>query len=432
MPSPGNRRLLEGGARTAACLALGALLWRAWFPAPAGDVALRLAGTGGLPQALARAVRTPVASLDLAVDSLPGASDRAVARAVAAAGTTVRWTLAAPPSVSAAVAEPLAEPSGRVRLVTIGRAEAALTVRDAAGAVDSARLSTTGVRAVDATMDGVVQVHGAGAVATTSRRDSLVLRPVLVLGRAGWEGKFVAAALEEAGWRVETRFSVAPLVDVRQGAADAIDTSRYSAVVVLDESAASRAAAIARYARSGGGVIVTSAAARLPALASVLPARAGEAIVPTLGALSGERPRRALGGVALTSAARDAVTLERTGNRARIVAARVDAGRVLMMGYDDTWRWRMEGDDTGPSAHRAWWSSLVSSVAYAPPVQLTASPSVDEAPLAALVEAWGPPGDLAADTAPPVSSVAWDRLLFAAFLLALLAEWSSRRLRGAR
>ncbi|MBK9977977.1 MAG: hypothetical protein IPP20_08605 [Gemmatimonadetes bacterium] len=328
MPSPGNRRLLEGGARTAACLALGALLWRAWFPAPAGDVALRLAGTGGLPQALARAVRTPVASLDLAVDSLPGASDRAVARAVAAAGTTVRWTLAAPPSVSAAVAEPLAEPSGRVRLVTIGRAEAALTVRDAAGAVDSAKLSTTGVRA--------------------------------------------------------------------------------------------------------GGVVVTSAAARLPALASILPARAGEAIVPTLGALSGERPRRALGGVALTSAARDAVTLERTGNRARIVAARVDAGRVLMLGYDDTWRWRMEGDDSGPSEHRAWWSSLVSSVAYAPPVQLTATPAVDEAPLAALVEAWGPPSDLAADTAPPVSSVAWDRLLFAAFLLALLAEWSSRRLRGAR
>ena len=177
MPSPGSRRLLEGGARTTACLALGALLWRAWFPAPAGDVALRLAGTGGLPQALARAVRTPVASLDLAVDSLPGASDRAVARAVAAAGTTVRWTLAAPPSVSAAVAEPLAEPSGRVRLVTIGRAEAALTVRDAAGAVDSAILSTNGVRSVDATMDGVVLVHGAGALATTSRRVRAPPRP---------------------------------------------------------------------------------------------------------------------------------------------------------------------------------------------------------------------------------------------------------------
>ena len=85
-------------------------------------------------------------------------------------------------------------------------------------------------------------------------RDSLALKPVLVLGAAGWESKFTIAALEERGWRVASRVRVAPNVDVTQGPLGAIDTARYSAVIALDSTAASSATAIARYAREGGGV----------------------------------------------------------------------------------------------------------------------------------------------------------------------------------
>lgn len=418
--------------RATALVALGAWLWRAWMPSPAGEAALRVTRTSDLSATLDLAVRTPVASLDLALDSLPGAESRAVARAVAGAGTNVRWSLSPAPSLTASVVEPLAEPSGRVRLTTLGRPGASMAVRDAAGAVDSARLSETGLRAVDATLDGAVRVQAPGAVASAARRDSLLLRPVLVLGRAGWEGKFIVAALEEAGWRVEARLSVAPLVDVRQGTGDAIDTARYSAILLLDASGASRAVSIARFVRSGGGVIVAGDAARAAAFSSFLPARAGDAIPATLGAFASDSPRRALGGVALTSIAPSAVVIERLGRSARIVGSRVDAGRVVMLGYDETWRWRMEGDDISPAAHRAWWSSLVSSVAYAPRVQLTDAPLVDEAPFASMVDALGPPIALASAGASPVTGTAWDRILFALVLLALLAEWTSRRLRGAR
>lgn len=418
--------------RGAALVALGAWLWRAWFPSPQGEASLRVARTTELAAALDQAVRTPVAALDLALDSLPGAETRAVARAVAGAGTNVRWSLSPAPSLTATVVEPLAEPSGRVRLTTLGRPGASMTVRDAAGAVDSAKLSETGLRAVDATLDGVVRVHAPGLAASAARRDSLVLRPVLVLGRAGWEGKFVVAALEEAGWRVDARLSVAPQVDVRQGTGEAIDTSRYSAVVLLDASAASRSASIARFVRSGGGVVVAGDAAGAAAFSSFLPARAGDAIPATLGAFATESPRRALSGIALGSIAPTAVVIERSGRSARVVGSRVDAGRVVMLGYDETWHWRMEGDDASPAAHRAWWSSLVSSVAFAPTVQLTDVPLVDEAPFASMVDALGPPSTLASGGASPVTGTAWDRILFAMFLLALLAEWSSRRLRGVR
>ncbi|HEX4932461.1 MAG TPA: hypothetical protein VFV33_04725, partial [Gemmatimonadaceae bacterium] len=258
------------------------------------------------------------------------------------------------------------------------------------------------------------------------------LRRDRLRARAGWEGKFVAAALEEAGWRVEGRFRVAPTAAVRQGRGLPIDTAHYAAVIALDASVAPDGAAIARFVRSGGGAIVAYPAASVATLAALLPARPGAAVAARLGAFASEAPRRALGGVALTAVAPDAVVLDRTGGEARVVAARVEAGRVVLLGYDATWRWRMAGDDDAPAAHRAWWSSLLSSVAHAPLVQLTESPPVDESPYAALVEALGPPTGAPAIASAADASLPRDALLFAIFLLALLAEWGGRRLRGAR
>ncbi len=433
MPSPADRRRLEGGLRLMASAALGALLWLAWRPAAATPLVSVAGDTRALPAALAGATRQATSRLDLNLDSLPGAAERGWARALASAGTQVQWRLAAGvhPRVTATV-EPIPDPSGRVRVVATGAPGAPLTVRDAAGIVDSTTLSAAGVRLVDATVDGVVRVVSPGGMATAARRDSVVVRPVLVLARAGWEGKFVVAALEEAGWEVDARFHVAPQVAVRQGDDAPIDTARFAAVVALDSSAAPFAAAIGRFVRSGGGVVMTAEAARSAPLAAIAPARPGEPVTPLLGAVTSVTPRRALGGVSLVALQPAAVVLERTGTVPRLAAGRVDLGRALLLGYTDTWRWRMEGGDGAPAAHRAWWSALVASVAYAPLVQLAEPPPTDEAPSAALVDALGAPAPGAPTGSPPVSRAAWEGILFALLIGALLAEWGSRRLRGER
>lgn len=419
--------------RLAAWLALGGLCWLAWRPAPAAAPATEVTTTRAVPGALRRATATPAAFLDLTLESLPGNAERAWARALASAGTPVRWRFA--PGVEPRIAvtvEPLRTPAGGGRVIVTTAPAATVSLRDAAGAIDSATVGARGVRVLDATIDGTVMAGSRGGVATAAMRDSLELRKVLVLARARWEGKFTAAALEEGGWTVEVRFRVAPDVVVRQGSDAPIDTARYAAVVALDSSAAPLGDAIARYVRSGGGLVLSAEAARVPSLAAVAPARPGERLTALLGALPTQEPRRALGGVAFRALQPTAVTLERTGAAARVVAARVDGGRSLAIGYDDTWRWRMSGGDAAPAEHRAWWSGLVASVAYAPLLPLGSDAPTDEAPYPALVEALGDPAAGAASVALPVSRDTGERILFTLLVAALLAEWGSRRLRGAR
>ena len=291
-------------------------------------------------------------------------------------------------------------------------------------------VGAAGVRTLDATLDGPVSVSSAGLAARTAVRDSVVLRPVLVLARAGWEGKFVVAALEEAGWRVEARFGVAPDVVVRQGAGP-IDTSRYAAVVALDESARASAAAVTRYARDGGGVILTGAAA--PVLSAIAPAQPSRRLDARLGGLLTAVPRVGLEATALGSVSREGVVVERRGQAPVIVAAREALGRVVVQGYAETWRWRMMGGEDAVAAHRQWWSGLVASVAYAPRLQLSsdAAHTVDAAPLASLVASLGPPAPAGRALAAATDGW-WTPALFGLFLLALLAEWTSRRTRGVR
>lgn len=419
--------------RLTAWLALGGLLWLAWRPAAPAAPARSVESARALPQALREATVAPVTRLDVTLDSLPGRSERAWARALASAGTAIHWRLApgAKPGIALTV-EPVSSPNGGGRVIVSAAAGEVVTLRDAAGSIDSATTGAGGVRVLEATIDGTVMAATRGAAASAALRDSVVLRKVLVLARAGWEGKFTVAALEEAGWEVAARFRVAPDVVVRQGGDAPIDTARYAAVVALDSSAAPLGAAITRFVRSGGGVVLGAEAARLASLAGIAPARAGQGVAPLLGALPTAAPRRALGGIAYTALRPAAVVLERTGASARVVAARVDGGRSLTIGYDDTWRWRMEGGDGAPADHRAWWSGLVASVAHAPLAPLAVVAATDEAPYPALVEALGEPAAGAASGAPPASRDAGERILFTILLAALLAEWGSRRLRGAR
>jgi hypothetical protein len=265
---------------------------------------------------------------------------------------------------------------------------------------------------------GATTAWAAGAGAQTGRR-------ILLLGSAGWEARFVAAALEERGWTVDARYAVAPGLDVAQGRPLPLDTASHAAVIALDSTADRHAGAVARFVRAGGGLVLAgNVGASLRRLAPGVVAGQGRHAA----AITFEPgdPRRALAYVELRSLSADAVTLEAREGRPVVAARRVGAGRVVQVGYRDTWRWRMQGGEGSVAAHRAWWADLVAGVAYAPS---TADEPGNPAPLASLVDALGPASPLPPGGPPTVPRYPW---LVAVVVLCLLLEWSSRRLRGAR
>jgi hypothetical protein len=256
------------------------------------------------------------------------------------------------------------------------------------------------------------------------------LRSIVVIGDAGWEGKFIASALEERGWPVVARFHVAPSVDVAQGVALPLDTSRVAAVVAIDTTIQSLGAAIERFVRSGGGLVLAGPASLAAAVAPLRPgsldARTRPSTLPTdtigLGA-TGFYP--------VTALKADGVALERRAGAIAAAARRVGSGRVLQIGFDDTWRWRMAGGPGSEIAYGDWWARAVASVAYSPAAapSLTNEPAAS-APTAHLIDRLGPSRRITADQVP--RSPLDRRLLLALIMILLLAEWSSRRLRGLR
>jgi hypothetical protein len=304
-------------------------------------------------------------------------------------------------------------------------------LRDVLGPLDSARATrrTGGVGfRVGGPLVAPEVVVGTGREATRARGtggDSLLLRPVLIIGRAGWEGKFVVRALTSIGWRVDARLAVAPRADVVIGSPAAIDTAHYAAVVLLDSAAGLRDA-VRSYVQSGGGLIVRPAAqhdAGLPVVGTG-PPRSG---APTL---ADSAPRRGLALTPIDTTDAALVVLERRDRFAAVVARRVGAGREAVEGYDDTWRVRMAAGDDGPRAHAEWWGRLVSAVAYAPVIVRATDDRGDPAPLAATIATLGPPtspGPASESGAGP--ALPW--WLFGAIMIALGSEWASRRLRGA-
>ncbi|HEX5831226.1 MAG TPA: hypothetical protein VFY16_09605, partial [Gemmatimonadaceae bacterium] len=146
--------------------------------------------------------------------------------------------------------------------------------------------------------------------------------------------------------------------------------------------------------------------------------------------LASADPRRGLPLGALRRPRADAVALETRGDELAVAARRVGRGRVVQHGYEESWPWRMAGGDAAPAAHRRWWSGLVSAAAHAPAVP-RAELALDDAPLARLVSTLGPPVAPPRAAAPvrPDGAPWW---LFAGAAIALLLEWASRRLRGAR
>jgi len=423
------RRVGEHALRLTAMVAIATLLWRATRPPVASGVEV---ARGDLRGAIARWTVSPAMEMRVVLDAAPDPDTRDWLRALARAGGSVHWSSSRPIGAAAVVAEPAVEPNGVTRVRLAAGSGEAVSVADDAGAIDT--LPRGGARELElGAVAGAVRVSGITFTATSYARDSVVLRPVLVLGVAGWESKFTIAALEERGWRVASRVRVAPNIDVTQGPLGAIDTARYAAVIVLDSMAASSSTEIARYARAGGGVILGGSALRNAAFAGIAPGRVGARVAGVAGAVTSAAPRAGLGGYPVSSPSADAVVLESRDGVAMIAARRLDAGRVMQVGYDETWRWRMAGGDESTAAHREWWSRLVAAVAYAPLVPRESRPTtIDETPLASLVDAVGPSTPMEGRLAAHADNgwITW--MLFILVAASLLAEWTSRRLRGAR
>ncbi|HUF65389.1 MAG TPA: hypothetical protein VMM17_05375 [Gemmatimonadaceae bacterium] len=413
-------RLLEGVARTLLLSALAVLLWRAWSPPAAPREAA--VSSDGLQAALEEWTTSPSpARVSVRFEHLPGADARDWLAAVRRAGAEIAWSGELQPLAVEAVAS--AEPQHSYVIRASAGDARELVFRDR----DRELVTTGGGGASIRTsmLLGPVGVStGEGSASAAAPVAPRVSR-VAVVGPAGWETKFVIAALEERGWRVDSRVTVAPGVGVGSFSLGALDTARYSAIVIVDEAPPVWLPDVTRFLDAGGGLVVSGAAVRHRSLAALLPARPGRTLTPSDTVFA---DRTTLGGSTLVPGPR-AVVLEARGAAPIVAGGRFGAGRVIVSGYGDTWQWRMLGDEQGLEAHRDWWSAVVGAAAYAPDTSDTAI-SPESAPLAALHAALGPPG--AAGPQPTLSFRRFplDAALFGLTLLALVGETVSRRRRG--
>jgi hypothetical protein len=364
--------------RAARIVAIAALAWAAW------SLGRRVSVQTNLGRAL---TDWTVASVRVTLDTTPSPVERDWLAAMRRSGVSTEWRWRRRPIALAVSASPIADPAGVTRVAVAAPPGTQVALADRLGPIDTATAISGGL---SMTIPGPLRsIHAGGARAAVT--DSVIYRPLLVLGTVSWESKFVVRALEERGWTVDTRLYLGPGHAVVEGNATPIDTAHYAAVIALDSGARNASAAIERYVRQGGGVIIAGSAGRVLA-------RAGEW--------------------------RDAKPLSyfRLIGPDSLIARR---GNIVQVGYDDTWRLRMDSA-RGPAVHRNWWAALVAAVAYAPRVTLNAPAEADPAPVAATVDRLGPP-TIARAVNGGVSPWIW----FAVIVAALLAEWTSRRLRGA-
>lgn len=454
------------GERAARAIALAALVLAGWqavrdaraqtdVATMAGVRPLRLEPVSGLADSLraavvAQGVQERRDTLVLTVPVVPPAAVRAALSVLPAAGVPVRWTDATAARGLALSVAPVPGPrSGYVVRASGGLASSALVLRDGGSLLDSlpadARADQAAAMWRVASLAPPLEARVAGSRAIMALPDTGVPRRLLVVAQPGWESKFAVAALEETGWRVDGTLRISPTGVVQLGQPQRPDPARYAAVLVLDSMAVD-AAALTRFVTLGGGLVLAGDALRIPALASLRPARATALRGGVAGALLTEAPRRGLEAWELETSP-DATVLqvdvgddhgEHAHAEPAVVVRRVGAGRVVATSYRETWRWRMQGTDDGAAEHRAWWAGIISAVTpdVARPARAAATVGPgDAAPYADLVAGIGPPSP--PGVAPPAISPRAPRgaspaLLFVVAALALLAEWTSRRLRGLR
>ncbi|MEO8335267.1 MAG: hypothetical protein ABI664_09850 [bacterium] len=420
-----HRRAGEWVLRAALLAVLGIALWRSLQPLDALR-STRTATVSALKTNFAGIANGAVSGVDLTIDAMPSRAQRDALIALRRSGVAVRWN-GSPPAL-ALEASRAREPEARARLHVIGGGTQPITLVDSAGLLDTVRAGA-GATVHAANIVGAVRAEQGKFSATAHAPIQETRRAVLVLGRADWETKFVMQALSEAGWVVRARIPTAPNVDVRDDAISPIDTARYDVIVALDSSSAEMASAIARFVAEGGGLIAASGALEIDQLGRIAPARAGDRRAGRILLADDSVTTRDLPMRPLSLAREDAVSLQREQAGVTLAARRAGLGRVLAIGYDESWRWRMLGGASGLAAHRQWWSGAAGSVA---PAREAATPSAgDAAPLASLISALGP-ATPAVTTSNNPSRDSMPIILLIIASASLLAEIASRRFRGAR
>jgi hypothetical protein len=423
------RNRFELACRIGAFALLGWLLGTSITPAPGRRVVR--ASQSDVGAKLAEWTRLPTRfALHGDFSTAPAAWEIDWLSALRRSGRSVTWSGSPPPV--AVTAEATADPRGAVQISVAAPSDDRVSLRDDASVIDSIHVSNLGGSVTVPLLVGDVVANAAGQIAVAPSPDTTPLKSIVVVGGAGWEGRFVVAALEARGWPVIARFAVAPNVDVTQGGGGSLvlDTARVAAVVAIDTVVQRFGGAIERFVRSGGGLVLAGPSSLAPATASLAPGAIGTRFRPAV------LPRDTLdlgstGFFPVTSLKPDAVPLERRTGGIAIAARRVGAGRVIQVGYDDSWRWRMAGATGSENAHREWWSRIVSAVAYVPETAgAVATSSLASAPLALLVDRVGPSRSSAPSGVgrEPVDR----RLILALIMILLIAEWASRRLRGLR
>jgi hypothetical protein len=389
MPSPADRLRLERVLRVISAVALAWPVVGAFLPGRKGGG--EIIPSANLVEQLEHwTVRPPADSLGLRLAGVPDRLTRAYLRALRANGTAIAWENQgiSPLMLDGEVVQ---DPAGGSLVRMTGEYASPVVVRDSLGLLDSIRLESPGVTVRLPSVAGTITARAGPTAATLALPSPDSVRSIVVIGMGGWESKFTIEALEERGWRVESRIGLAPRLSTGQGRPFPLDTARQVAVVALDSSAATYSREILEFVRSGGGLVLGAGAT--PSQLRMIPAGATE--------------------------------LETRSGTTTLAAWRVGSGRVIQSRHRDTWRRRMTGGDNAVAEHRAWWAGLVAGVAYRP--GLPRDQAVDPAPLASLVQDLGPAGRLPSESRSPSF---WP-LAVTLLLGALFAEWLSRRLRGA-
>jgi hypothetical protein len=383
-----DRRRAEWLLRAIASLALAGLAMGAFLDRskPGG----RVIDSRNLSSALVDWVANP--SADTMGLRLTGGLDPTTLdylRALRAAGSAVAWSNEGIEPIMLE-AESLQDPAGGVMARVGGPAGTSLALFDSLGVLDSMSIDRLGRTVRVPAFSGSIAVSAGSTRASTVPRSPGPVRSVVVLGLAGWESKFTVRALEERGWKVESRIGIAPNLSTIKGKPFPLDTARHATVIALDSSAAGYVREIQRFARSGGGLIVA----------------------PGASAYFAQSPSA------------DVITRTRGDRSITLAAWRTGSGRVIRTDQLESWRWRMVREENAVANHREWWAGLVGAVAYRPGAS---AGSGDPAPLATLTQELGPPGTLPGSES---ATSLWPVAL-AVFLVSLFAEWLSRRLRGA-
>jgi len=431
-----GRVVLEWALRTGALALLAWMIWLSLAARQRGGEH-RAATSAALADSLAAWTLDPRAdSVHVNIDQLPLGAERDWLAALRRAGAAVSWSAGATTPLALSV-EALNDPAGGVRARIAAPVGTGVIVSDSLGVLDTVVMvgpsASLRARAVLGAARAAAIGRTKSPAASAAQRDSLAPRGAVVLGRAGWESKFVIAALEESGWEVSARLAVAPGIFVRQGSVR-LDTASTGVVVALDSTAARDARDardVERFVRSGGGLVLAGDAARSAPFARLAAGTPGARVRPAAITFGDSAPRRALGFYPITARGDDVVPLESRDGALAVAARRAGGGRVVQVGYDESWRWRLQGGSGAPEAHRGWWSAVVASAAYRAAGELPRDDAaLDPAPLAATYFALGEPvvPERAPPAPPPRPALRGWMLL--ALLAMLLAEWASRRTRG--